>query len=190
MNQAVDEVKALVVQWLDAVVIGLNLCPFAKGSRDHGLIGIQVSAAETPDALAAEIEECLLRLEVTPASELETVLVVLPQLLPDFEQYNAFLDVTDALLESRDWEGVFQIASFHPQYQFAETEPDDISNWTNRAPYPIFHLLREESIERAVASLADPEEIYQSNRRKMAELSEEQREQLFSWLHESKRSRR
>lgn len=179
-NSVVEEV---VQRWLDDVVIGLNLCPFARQPSNQGSIETRVINSAEPKVLAVEIEQSLRSLEEKSAEELETILVVTPNMLLDFAQYNQFLGVLDHLLVSMDWEGIFQIASFHPEYQFAGTSEDDVSNWTNRAPYPVFHLLREESITRAVDSLSDPDEIYERNMQKMESLSSEQRRTLFPWLH-------
>ncbi|MGV6817304.1 MAG: DUF1415 domain-containing protein [Thiotrichales bacterium] len=182
MDQRNEAIKKLVWQWLDQVVIGLNLCPFAKGPRDQGRIEVRVAQAQTLDLLVSEIGACFQLLQEQPQTELETLLLVVPELLVSFAQYNDFLEIADAALEKSSLEGVIQIASFHPGYQFANTSVDDVSNWTNRAPYPIFHFLREASVEQAVSSLSDPEEIYLRNIRRMESLTADERCRLFPWL--------
>ena len=122
-----------------------------------------LSDATTPDALLETLGEELLRLRDTPATDIDTTLIVHPQVLGDFLDYNDFLDDADALLEAMALDGVLQVASFHPDYQFADTEPDDIENYSNRAPYPTLHLLREESIDKAVAAFPDAARIYETN---------------------------
>ena len=128
--------------WLEHAVIGLNLCPFAKAVQAKGQVRFVLSEATTPEALLAELGEELLHLRDTPAADVDTTLVVHPQVLGDFLDYNDFLEQADALVIELELEGVLQVASFHPQYQFAGTLPDDIENCTNRSPYPTLHLLR------------------------------------------------
>lgn len=156
-------VEAEVRRWLERAVIGLNLCPFAKAVYVKGQVRITVSDADEPGALLETLGEELLRLRDTPAEVIDTTLLVHPRVLNDFLQYNDFLDDADALLAALDLGGQLQIASFHPDYQFAGTLPDAAENLTNRSPYPILHLLREDSIERAVAVYPDPEAIIQRN---------------------------
>lgn len=156
-------VEAEVRRWLERAVIGLNLCPFAKAVYVKDQVRITVSDADEPGALLETLGEELLRLRDTPAEVIDTTLLVHPRVLNDFLQYNDFLDDADALLAALDLGGQLQIASFHPDYQFAGTLPDAAENLTNRSPYPILHLLREDSIERAVAVYPDPDAIIQRN---------------------------
>ena len=156
-------VEADVRRWLERAVIGLNLCPFAKAVYVKDQVRIVVSDASTERALLEELGEELALLRDTPADEIDTTLLVHPQVLGDFLDYNDFLGDADALVEAMDLDGVLQVASFHPQYQFAGSEPDDADNLTNRAPYPILHLLREASIDRAVAAYPDPDAIIERN---------------------------
>lgn len=149
--------------WLDKAVIGLNLCPFAKSVRQLQQIRFQVSQAEDLELLAEELRQELQLLADTDPAQQETTLLIHPQVLTDFLDFNDFLEVADLILTEMDLEGQFQIASFHPYYQFSGTQPDDIENYTNRAPYPILHLLRERSIEKAVASHPEPDQIFQKN---------------------------
>ena len=144
-------------------MIGLNLCPFAKAVVVKQQVRIVISDASTERALLEELGEELALLRDTPADEIDTTLLVHPQVLGDFLDYNDFLGDADALVEAMDLDGVLQVASFHPQYQFAGSEPDDADNLTNRAPYPILHLLREASIDRAVAAYPDPDAIIERN---------------------------
>jgi len=149
--------------WLERIVIGLNLCPFAKAVYVKDQVRIVLSDATTPEALVEELAEELVRLRDTPAEQIDTTLIVHPQVLTDFLDYNDFLDNADAAIEALDLQGILQVASFHPQYQFDGVAPDDASNYTNRAPYPILHLLREDSVAMAVAAYPDPDVIVERN---------------------------
>ena len=147
-----DRIEADVRRWLERAVIGLNLCPFAKRCTPRARCG-SWSATRAPSAHCCSSWARKWRLRDTPAETIDTTLLVHPQVLGDFLDYNDFLDDADALVEAMDLDGVLQVASFHPHYQFAGTQPDDAENLTNRAPYPILHLLREDSVDRAVAAL-------------------------------------
>lgn len=150
-------------QWLERAVIGLNLCPFAKAVHVHGRIRYVVSKARHIDGLLEELERELQALNDADPAICETTLLIHPQLLTDFLDYNDFLEIAEGVVEELELDGVLQIASFHPQYQFEGTEPDDIENYSNRAPYPTLHLLREDSIERAVETFPDISSIYERN---------------------------
>ena len=150
-------------KWLEQIVIGLNLCPFAKAVYVKDQVRFVLSDATTPEALVEELAEELILLRDTPAEQIDTTLIVHPDALTDFLDYNDFLDNADAAIEALDLQGILQVASFHPQYQFAGAAPDDVSNYTNRAPYPTLHLLREDSVERAVAAFPDPDVIVERN---------------------------
>ena len=150
-------------RWLEKAVIGLNLCPFAKAVYVKQQVRFVLSDASTPEALLEELAEELVLLRDTPAERIDTTLIVHPDVLGDFLDYNDFLDNADAAVEALDLQGILQVASFHPQYQFAGTAPHDVSNYTNRAPYPTLHLLREDSVERAVAAFPDPGVIVERN---------------------------
>jgi hypothetical protein len=156
--------------WVEQAVIGLNLCPFAKAVQTKNLIRYVCSDARDKVALLGALRTELQRLAETPIEQLETTLLVHPQVLGDFLDYNDFLDEADALLDEMGLDGMLQIASFHPQYQFAGTAADDIENATNRSPHPTLHLLREASIERAVAAFPEPEAIYETNMRTLRDL--------------------
>jgi hypothetical protein len=146
-------------QWLEDVVLGLGLCPFAKPVFARGQIAYVVSDATTRGALLGDLERALQALDASDAGTIETTLLIHPHVLADFLDYNDFLDDADALLEALDLDERFQVASFHPRYQFADTEPDQIDNYTNRSPYPMLHLLRQASITQARASYPDVEGI-------------------------------
>ena len=173
------DIETAVRQWLDRVVIGLNLCPFAARPVRGGQVRVFVSAATTELDLLTDLQLELTRLEETPPAELETTLVVVPGMLQDFLEYNDFLDRADELLQGFEWDGIYQVASFHPQYQFAGTEADDPENLSNRSPYPLLHLLREDSVEAAVESHPDVDSIPEANIRRLRGLTPEQRQDLF-----------
>ena len=150
-------------RWLERAVIGLNLCPFAKTVYARDQVRFVLSEAITPAMLLEQLGAELLLLRDTPADRIDTTLLIHPQVLVDFLDYNDFLDDADALVEALELDGVLQVASFHPHYQFAGSAPDDIGNYSNRAPYPILHLLREDSVTRAVAAFPDPDAIVERN---------------------------
>lgn len=158
-----QEIIADTQAWLEKAVIGLNLCPFAKAVHVKNQIRYVVSAATTPEALLADLIAELETLAECPAEQIETTLLIHPGTLTDFLDYNDFLDVADAAVEDMELGGVLQVASFHPQYQFDGTAPDDIDNYTNRSPYPTLHLLREDSIEKAVAAYPQTDDIFEKN---------------------------
>ena len=149
--------------WLEQIVIGLNLCPFAAKPFKLGQIRIVVSTAKDIEALSADLiaEGALLLRQ--PAKETETTLLVHPFVLADFYDYNEYLWSVEEIVRKEDWEGEIQVASFHPEYQFAGTTPEDVSNYTNRSPYPMLHLIREERLEAALEHYEDPEGIPEQN---------------------------
>lgn len=157
------QIQADTQHWLEKAVIGLNLCPFAKSVHVNQRLRYVVSEADTPEALIKELAHELLFLRRSDPDEIETTLLIHPRVLQDFLDFNDFLGAADALLEDLELDGELQIASFHPDYQFEGTEPEDIGNYSNRSPYPTLHLLRESSIERAVESMADTDAIYEAN---------------------------
>ena len=157
-----------VCRWLETVVIGLELCPFARSQWVNGRVRVSVSAAETEDALLADLQAEMALL--TDDESIETTLLVHPRVLTDFADFNQFLDMADLLIRELDLEGVYQVASFHPDYRFAGTEPGDVENCTNRSPYPMLHLLREESLEHAIARYPDPEGIPRRNIERLREI--------------------
>lgn len=150
-------------RWVQRAVIGLNLCPFAKSVEVNQRLRIVVSAAHTPEDLLKELAHELLALRRADPEETETTLLVHPWVLNDFLDFNDFLGAADALVEDLELDGELQVASFHPDYQFEGSEADDVDNLSNRSPYPTLHLLREESIERAVDTMPDTDAIYEAN---------------------------
>lgn len=159
----VREAVTATQHWIEKAVIGLNLCPFAKAVQAKGQIRYAVSTADSTEALLQDLIAELLRLQAADPAEIDTTLLIHPWVLVDFLDYVDFLDIADTTLEALGFAGQFQIASFHPHYRFADTEPDDLGNYTNRSPYPTLHLLREASVERAIASIPDASEIYNRN---------------------------
>ncbi len=156
-------VVAVTRTWLERAVIGLQLCPFAKAVYVNEQVRYAVSDASTTEALREVLERELRTLVQTDASVLDTTLLIHPQVLTDFLDYNDFLDIAEETVEALGLEGVVQIASFHPAYCFAGTARSDVTNFTNRSPYPMLHLLREDSVSRAVEAFPDAPNIYQRN---------------------------
>lgn len=169
-NQTDSTVIALTQAWVEKAVIGLNLCPFAKSVYIKQQIRYVVSTAQEVGALVTELESELLALQAADPAQIDTSLLILPTMLSNFLDYNDFLSVADNLLVDLELDGEIQIASFHPDYQFAGTAADDIENYTNRSPYPILHLLRESSIERAVDAFPDAEMIFEKNMKTLRKL--------------------
>lgn len=165
-----DTVIADTQAWLERAVIGLNLCPFAKSVHVKGQVHYAVSPAATPQALLEDLIAELKDLAATDAKARDTTLLIAPNCLQDFLDYNDFLAEADRALVDLELDGVLQIASLHPKYQFAGTLEDDITNFTNRSPYPTLHLLREDSIDRAVAAFPNPESIFEVNMQTMERL--------------------
>ena len=157
------EVVAAVEQWLVHVVIGLQLCPFAKSVYMKKQIRYVVSRCTQDDDILAELDKELRFLAEADAAVTDTTLLILPDALDDFHEFNHFLARTERLLKLARLRGVLQIANFHPGYQFADREPDDIENYTNRSPFPILHLLREDSVEMAVAAFPEAAQIFDKN---------------------------
>jgi hypothetical protein len=172
----------LTQQWLNEVVIGLGLCPFAAQPVLERRVRIRACDCESELELLETLHEELTLLEQQPAETLETSLLVIPNMLADFADYNQFLDRADALLAQFGWEGKYQIASFHPQYRFADTPPDAAENLTNRAPFATLHLIREQSLTEALAGVEHPEDIPTRNIERMQQLSPEEKRQYFPWL--------
>ena len=156
--------------WLERAVIGLNLCPFAKSVHVKGQVHYVVSLSTEPRALREELVRELMALHAADPELRDTTLLMAPLCLQDFLDFNDFLVEADAALDELGLEGELQIASFHPQFQFAGTLPDDITNYTNRAPYPTLHLLREASIDRAVQAFPEAEMIYEKNMQTLEQL--------------------
>ncbi|EOV0868424.1 DUF1415 domain-containing protein [Vibrio parahaemolyticus] len=181
-NTDINAITQQVDQWLNDVVIGLNLCPFAAKPQRNKQIKIFVSKATQEEALLEDILLQLIELSTTEPEKLETTLVVVPNMLQDFWDYNFCIDWVEGLIKQQDWEGIFQVATFHPDYCFVGAAPEDDENLTNRSPYPIFHLIREESMEKVLKHYPDPESIPDTNIARVSALSEEERKKLFPYL--------
>lgn len=171
-----------VQHWVESMVVGLNLCPFAKRELVKDRVRFYLSPAKTEEALLNCLTEELARLD--EHSTIETTLVVHPWVLEDFYDYNQFLNRCDHLLEQLDRDGIYQIASFHPDYQFGGTQPEDLENYTNRAPYAVLHLLREDSLETAINHYPDPDNIPERNIETLKQLGIERVQSLLAQCSE------
>ncbi|MEX1057306.1 MAG: DUF1415 domain-containing protein [Natronospirillum sp.] len=180
-SSAVNALEQQLWRWLDRVVIDLNLCPFAAAPRRQKAIRWVISSAQDEATVLQQLVDEMIRLDDTPATKLETTLLAVPDVWPDFLSFNEFLGEAEACIERLDREGVYQLASFHPHYQFAGTQPGDAENLTNCAPCAILHLLREERLEAVLARYPAPEEIPARNMVRMRGLSEEDITALFPW---------
>jgi len=158
-----EDVIAAMRNWIEKAVIGLNLCPFAKAVYVKNQVRFVVSHAPHLDGFLEDLDRELDFLAAADPEAVDTTLLIHPTLLPDFLDFNDFMQLADAAVDEHELDGVIQLASFHPAFQFEGTAPDDIGNFTNRAPFPTLHLLREASIERAVAAFPEAETIYQRN---------------------------
>ena len=168
-----EEILSKTRHWLEKAVIGLNLGPFAKAVYVKNQMRLVVSHARHADDLLEELDRELDLLVATPVEELETTLLIHASLFEEFLDFNDFLEIAEGVVDEHGLDGVVQLASFHPQFQFEGTEPDDIGNFTNRAPFAILHLLREESVGRAVETYPEVDTIYQNNIKTMEKLGHE-----------------
>ncbi len=173
-QQVVSDVKS----WFIKAVLGLNLCPFAHKPYQQGSIRFELTNANNEEACLQDIYLNFQQLE--SQSEIETTVLICPNIFSSFEDYNQFLDVLDTLIENEGWQGIFQIASFHPDYVFADTDHKDRANWTNRSPYPLFHLIREQSITAANQSSVDVGKVPENNILKLRSLTTQQIEEIFT----------
>ncbi|AKQ59804.1 DUF1415 domain-containing protein [Bordetella hinzii] len=172
-SSAAQSVADEVRRWVDRAVIGLNLCPFAKAVQIKGQVRYAVSDATDAEGVLQDLESELMLLSEADPEAIDTTLLILPEALPDFYDFNDFEELSERLLKRMRLVGELQVATFHPQFQFAGTGPDDIENYTNRSPYPILHLLREDSIDRAVEAFPDAADIYEKNIDTLRELGHE-----------------
>lgn len=177
-----EKIVADVARWLNEVVIGLNLCPFSGKPTRENRVRFFVSHATDDELLLQDLQQEMELLDEKPANEIETTLVIVPNHLQDFFDYNQFLNWTQQLLKRNRWVGVYQLATFHPHYCFAHAELDDAENLTNRAPYPILHIIREASLEKALEYFADVEEIPEVNKTRVEGLTAEEKQKLFPHL--------
>lgn len=175
-------IESQVRQWLAEVVIGLNLCPFAAKPFQDKQIRFQISHCHDEACLLEALQSELSLLALKPTTELETTLLIIPEMLADFDRYNQFLNLVDALIEQQQWQGIFQVATFHPNYQFGGTLPEDDENLTNRSPYPILHLIREASLERVLKHYPNPEAIPEQNIERVQSLTLAEKKRLFPYL--------
>lgn len=166
--------------WIERLVVEFNLCPFARKPFEAGLVRYVVSQADNTDTLLEDLQNELELLRNTDAEKIETTVLIHPYVLNDFFEYNNFLSVADMFLQQCQYEGEFQIASLHPDYQFADAEIDAAENYTNRSPYPILHLLREESLSRALLGYARPERIPERNIRITEKLGVDKLKLIFN----------
>ncbi|MCB0686202.1 MAG: DUF1415 domain-containing protein [Saprospiraceae bacterium] len=170
-------IEKTVRNWVETVVIGLNLCPFAKKPLVKNSVRFIVSEADSEEKLLVDLWKEIEHIRDHP--EMETTLLIHPMVLSDFSAFNDFLQLTDELLRQMDLEGVFQIASFHPDYQFEGTKSEDVENYTNRSPYPILHILREESLDIAIDKYPDTDQIPPRNIKLMREMGTEKINELL-----------
>lgn len=174
-----DIVIARTRYWIEHAVVELNLCPFARKPYEGNHVRYVVSETDQADSLLDHFHRELKFLRDNDAGDVETTLLIHPYVLSDFLDYNDFLGRVDALIEEEGYEGEFQVASLHPDYQFAGTQADDAENYTNRSPYPVLHLLREEGLARAIAGYARPDKIPERNIRTMERLGAERMRELL-----------
>ena len=182
------QIIAYTSAWVEQVVIGLNLCPFAKPVHTKGQIDYFLSHARDETTLAADLRLAMQRLIANTPDSMDTCLLIHPWVLSDFFDYNNFLNIADEILDELELIGVLQIASFHPHYQFAGTTEDDVTNCTNRSPFPMLHLLREESLDKATTALPDANVIVNRNLETMTSLGHEGWNRLQSQLKQSIKS--
>ncbi|MBN2647141.1 MAG: DUF1415 domain-containing protein [Thiotrichales bacterium] len=177
--------RQAVQTWLETVVIGLNLCPFAKHPWQKAQVHLQVCQATDEETLLQNLAQAIEHLLDESSCAPETTILIVTELLSDFYDYQQFLNWAQALIRRHGWQKKVQIASFHPDYQFAGSDCEDPANLTNRAPYPLLHLLRETSLEKALAHYPHPPEtIFQNNMATMHALNAHQKHQYFPYLFE------
>lgn len=175
-----EPIITAVRQWVESFVVAMNLCPFAKRELLKERVRFVSTPAASEEALLVALQEELLLMEADAA--IETTLLIHAQVLQDFYDFNDFLDIADRLLVQMDLDGVYQIASFHPDYQFGGTQPDDAENYTNRSPYPVLHILREDSLEHAIAGYPDVDDIPERNIALMNELGRDKLQALWAGI--------
>lgn len=172
-----ESVISSVRQWVESVVVDLNLCPFAKRELVKNRVRFVVTEVTTEERLLKALQAELELLNNEPS--VETTLLIHPNVLQNFYDYNQFLNYVDGLLSQMKLDGIYQVASFHPDYQFADTDPSDVENYTNRSPYQMLHLIREESLELAIASYPDADDIPERNKKLMKSLGEDKLKELL-----------
>ncbi|MFT4729560.1 MAG: hypothetical protein ACI9UN_004078 [Granulosicoccus sp.] len=181
-----EKVVRSVRQWVETLVVGMNLCPFAKRELVKSRVRFATTTSTTEEQLLMALQTELELLNADPS--VETTLLIHPAVLQDFDDYNLFLNYADSLLLGMGLEGIYQIASFHPNYQFDGTAPGDAENYTNRSPYPMLHLIREESLERVIEDYPDVDQIPVRNMALMNDAGQDKLQALLeSCLHDSSR---
>jgi hypothetical protein len=168
-----EEIVALSRQWVETIVVGLNLCPFAAPVVRNDTLRYAVTDAESMEALASNFLQELNLIQEKDEKEIATTLVIMPRAVADFYDYLDLLAYFEDLLAKSGLAGVFQLASFHPAYLFAGVEPDDLSHWTNRSPFPMIHIIREGQMSRVLRHYDNPEEIPERNIKLLRELGRE-----------------
>jgi hypothetical protein len=181
-SQSLNQITADVTRWLNDIVIGLNLCPFAKKPAGENTIAIHVVEPRDDEQLLELLADEMQRLRDVGPAVTETTLIVIPNLLHDFFDYAQFLTWANQMIKRQGFKGVFQLASFHPNYCFAGSDEDDIENYTNRSPYPIIHIIREASLAKAIEYFPNVEDVPEHNQATMRALGSEDIKQLFSYL--------
>lgn len=178
LNKISDETAIAQTQaWVRDLIVAHNICPFARRELERQSIRYQVVRAPLEEALAALIEECQI---LDNDADVETTLLIYPDHFKFFEPYLDFVDLANELLVQQGYEGVYQLATFHPHYCFADAEPDDAANYTNRAPFPMLHLLREASLETALQFVENPEQIPERNIEFTRELGTEKLKEILA----------
>jgi uncharacterized protein len=173
-----------VIQWFEKAVLGLNLCPFAFRPYKQGKIHFELSKAADDESCLTDVYDNLLKMEKDES--IETMILIIPNHLTHFNDYNQFMALAELLLEQQGWEGVFQIASFHPDYCFEGSEADDRANWTNRSPFPLLHLIREQSISDVIDANANVEQVPHTNIKKLNSLDDAAMREIFGRRFESR----
>jgi hypothetical protein len=176
-----EEYLLPVKNWVETMVVGLNLCPFAKRELVKNRVRFELSDAKTESELLAHLKNEIILLDENDS--IETTLLIHPFVFTDFFEYNQFLDTADRFLVELDRDGIYQIASMHPDYQFGGTEPSDIENYTNRAPYPLLHLIREDSMETAIANYKDSDLIPDNNIAQLESMGLEKVQAMLKTCH-------
>lgn len=182
LSMSEEDPKVSVTRWLNNVVVGLNLCPFAGKPARENRVRLFVSLADDDELLLQDLQREMELLDEKPASEIETTLVIIAHHLQEFFNYNQFLNWAERMIKRNSWTGVYQLASFHPDYCFAGAEPGDAENLTNRSPYPILHIIREASLEKALQFYDDVELVPENNKKRVESLSPDERRMLFPYL--------
>lgn len=172
-----EQVISHTKKWITDVVIGCNFCPFAAREVKRNSIRYHVETSSNLNTVLSSLMEECQRLDEDPG--IATTLIIYPENFTDFEDYLELLGIAEALLAKEGYEGIYQLASFHPEYQFGGTDKEDASNYTNRSPYPMLHLLREEDVEKAIAGFPDPDSIPEKNIAFTKKMGREYMQQLW-----------